>query len=165
MFMSLIVKKLLKGRKAVPAAVVLPLAQRLSIRGRNEESNQTRSTAPNVICTRSSSLPNGVFNPYTGIKTNLLFFTKGGPTERIWFYEHRYPVGQKSYSKTKPLRIEELQPIADWWGKESNGFKDRVETEEAWVLDFGLRQAHAEAEARPHWDRAEAFSNLSDRNL
>jgi type I restriction enzyme M protein len=29
-------------------------------------------------------LPNGVFNPYTGIKTNLLFFTKGKPTKHIW---------------------------------------------------------------------------------
>jgi type I restriction enzyme M protein len=38
-------------------------------------------------------LPNGVFNPYTGIKTNLLFFTKGQPTEQIWFYEHPYPAG------------------------------------------------------------------------
>ena len=27
-------------------------------------------------------LPNGVFNPYTGIRTNLLFFTKGAPTTR-----------------------------------------------------------------------------------
>ncbi len=26
-------------------------------------------------------LPNGVFSPYTGIKTNLLFFTKGEPTQ------------------------------------------------------------------------------------
>ncbi len=35
-------------------------------------------------------LPNGVFNPYTGIKTNLLFFTKGEPTKEIWYYEHPY---------------------------------------------------------------------------
>ncbi len=46
-------------------------------------------------------LPNGVFNPYTGIKTNLLFFTKGQPTKDIWFYEHPYPAGVKNYSKTK----------------------------------------------------------------
>src|SRR5262249_303646 len=32
-------------------------------------------------------LPNGVFNPYTGIKTNILFFTKGEPTKEIWYYE------------------------------------------------------------------------------
>ena len=30
-------------------------------------------------------LPNGVFNPYTGIKTNLLFFTKGRPTDWVWY--------------------------------------------------------------------------------
>ncbi len=38
-------------------------------------------------------LPNGVFNPYTGIKTNLLFFTKGEPTKDVWYYEHPYPQG------------------------------------------------------------------------
>ena len=37
-------------------------------------------------------LPNGVFNPYTGIKTNLLFFTKGQPTKEIWFYDYRTDV-------------------------------------------------------------------------
>ncbi|MSU84844.1 MAG: SAM-dependent DNA methyltransferase, partial [Pedosphaera sp.] len=31
-------------------------------------------------------LPNGVFNPYTGIRTNLLFFTKGAPTSHVWYY-------------------------------------------------------------------------------
>jgi type I restriction enzyme M protein len=33
-------------------------------------------------------LPNGVFNPYTGIRTNLLFFIKGQPTTEVWYYEH-----------------------------------------------------------------------------
>ncbi|MDD2468515.1 MAG: class I SAM-dependent DNA methyltransferase, partial [Desulfobulbus sp.] len=37
-------------------------------------------------------LPNGVFNPYTGIKTNLLFFTKGQPTKEVWYYERGGPV-------------------------------------------------------------------------
>src|SRR5690606_29415653 len=32
-------------------------------------------------------LPRSVFAPYTPIKTNLLFFTKGSPTQDIWFYE------------------------------------------------------------------------------
>jgi type I restriction enzyme M protein len=30
-------------------------------------------------------LPNGVFNPYTGIRTNLLFLTKGAPTTEVWY--------------------------------------------------------------------------------
>jgi type I restriction enzyme M protein len=81
-------------------------------------------------------LPNGVFNPYTGIKTNLLFFTKGKPTEYIWYYEHPYPEGVKSYNKTKPIRFEEFQPEIDWWGKEADGFSARVETELAWKISI-----------------------------
>jgi type I restriction enzyme M protein len=77
-------------------------------------------------------LPNGVFNPYTGIRTNLLFFTKGPPTTQVWYYEHPYPPGVKSYNKTKPIRIEEFQAERDWWGEESDGFAARVETEQAW---------------------------------
>jgi type I restriction enzyme M protein len=72
-------------------------------------------------------LPKGVFNPYTGIKTNLLFFTKGEPTKHVWFYEHPYPAGAKSYSKTKPLRIEEFAPEKKWWGK-------RKENDQAWKV-------------------------------
>jgi type I restriction enzyme M protein len=81
-------------------------------------------------------LPNGVFNPYTGIKTNLLFFTKGRPTQQIWYYEHPYPDGAKSYNKTKPIRFEEFQPEIDWWGQEADGFKTRVETDQAWKVSI-----------------------------
>jgi type I restriction enzyme M protein len=79
-------------------------------------------------------LPNGVFNPYTGIKTNLLFFTKGKPTENIWYYEHPYPEGVKSYNKTKPMRFEEFKTEMDWWGNEEDSFKSRVETDQAWKV-------------------------------
>jgi type I restriction enzyme M protein len=81
-------------------------------------------------------LPNGVFNPYTGIKTNLLFFTKGTPTKDIWFYEHPYPPGAKSYNKTKPIRIEEFDAEKKWWGKPDTrgGFKGRKESELAWKV-------------------------------
>ncbi|WP_244505700.1 HsdM family class I SAM-dependent methyltransferase [Nitrosomonas communis] len=41
-------------------------------------------------------LPKGVFSPYTGIATNILFFDRGGPTSEIWFFEHPYPAGYKS---------------------------------------------------------------------
>ncbi len=81
-------------------------------------------------------LPNGVFNPYTGIKTNLLFFTKGQPTKEIWYYEHPYPEGVKSYNKTKPMRFEEFQPEIEWWGSEADGFKARTETELAWKVSI-----------------------------
>jgi len=79
-------------------------------------------------------LPNGVFSPYTGIKTNLLFFTKGKATENVWYYEHPYPDGVKSYNKGKPMRFEEFQPEMDWWGNETDGFAARVENEQAWKV-------------------------------
>ena len=72
-------------------------------------------------------LPKGVFAPYTTIKTNILFFTKGEPTKDVWFYEHPYPEGYKSYSKTKPMRIEEFEPEKAWWN-------NREETERAWKV-------------------------------
>ncbi len=77
-------------------------------------------------------LPNGVFSPYTGIRTNLLFFTKGQPTKEVWYYEHPYPPGAKSYNKTKPIRIEEFETEMAWWGNEADGFASREETEQAW---------------------------------
>ncbi|WP_432823428.1 N-6 DNA methylase [Trichloromonas sp.] len=77
-------------------------------------------------------LPNGVFNPYTGIKTNLLFFTKGEPTKEVWYYEHPYPEGAKSYNKTRPMRIEEFAPEKSWWGGEERS--GREESEQAWKV-------------------------------
>ncbi len=74
-------------------------------------------------------LPNGVFNPYTSIRTNLLFFTRGEPTKEVWYYEHPYPQGYKSYSKTKPIRIEEFEPEKAWWN-------DRKESESAWKVSL-----------------------------
>ncbi|GLR05224.1 restriction endonuclease EcoEI subunit M [Vibrio hyugaensis] len=81
-------------------------------------------------------LPNGVFNPYTGIKTNILFFTKGKPTKEVWFYEHPYPEGVKNYSKTKPMKFEEFQQEIDWWGNEEDGFASRVENNHAWKVSI-----------------------------
>ena len=86
-------------------------------------------------------LPNGVFAPYTGIKTNLLFFTKGTPTQHIWYYEHPYPAGVKSYNKTKPIRIEEFDAEKAWWGTEADGFAARVENERAWKVSIDTIRA------------------------
>ena len=72
-------------------------------------------------------LPNSVFQPYATVATNLLFFEKGKPTKEVWYYEHKLPEGQKSYSKTKPIRLEEFKPIRDWWN-------NRQENDVAWKV-------------------------------
>jgi type I restriction enzyme M protein len=113
-------------------------------------------------------MPKGVFAPYTTIKTNLLFFTKGAVvddgterfyTDTIWYYEHPYPAGYKSYSKTKPIRFEEFKPEQDWWGVEADDFAARVENEFAWKVDFKTKREQAEVAARPYWYRAEQLNN------
>jgi type I restriction enzyme M protein len=101
-------------------------------------------------------LPNGVFNPYTGIKTNLLFFTKGKPTETVWYYEHPYPEGYKSYSKTKPMKFEEFQTEMDWWGDESDGFVSRKETEQAWKVSIDkIRERNYNLDIKNPWQAEE----------
>jgi type I restriction enzyme M protein len=32
-------------------------------------------------------MPSGVFKPYAGVSTAILIFTKGGETNRVWFYD------------------------------------------------------------------------------
>jgi type I restriction enzyme M protein len=76
-------------------------------------------------------LPQSTFHPAT-VSTNLLFFQKGEPTREIWYYEHRLPEGQKSYSKTKAIQFEEFAPLLAWWGQAENNYADRVETDVAW---------------------------------
>ncbi|MBL0202406.1 MAG: SAM-dependent DNA methyltransferase [Chitinophagaceae bacterium] len=74
-------------------------------------------------------LPQSVFAPYATVNTNLIFFEKGKPTKEIWYYEHTLPEGAKAYSKTKPIRIEEFDPIKKWW-------KKRDESELSWNVSI-----------------------------
>jgi type I restriction enzyme M protein len=71
-------------------------------------------------------LREGVFAPYTGIPTNLLFFARTQPTTDIWFYEVPARDGGR-YSKSKPMQFEEFRSCIDWWD-------ERIENEFAWKV-------------------------------
>lgn len=148
LFLQLIIEVLKdKGR----AAVVLPDG---TLFGEGVKTKLKKMLTEECNLHTIVRLPNGVFNPYTGIKTNILFFNKGQPTKDIWFYEHPYPEGVKNYSKTKPMKFEEFQTEIDWWGDESDGFASRVENDHAWKVDFSSKRKTAEKDAKPHWDKA-----------
>ena len=72
-------------------------------------------------------LPNGVFSPYTGIPTNLLFFDRSGPTQDVWYYEQPLPGDRKNYTKTAPMRLEDFSGCFEWW-------KNREENSRAWKV-------------------------------
>lgn len=130
LFLQLIIELLAENGRA---AVVLPDG---TLFGEGVKTKIKRLLTEECNLHTIVRLPNGVFNPYTGIKTNLLFFTKGKPTKDIWFYEHPYPVGVKNYSKTRPMKFEEFQAEIDWWGSEQDGFATRVENEHAWKVSI-----------------------------
>lgn len=72
-------------------------------------------------------LPPGVFEPYTDIPTNILFFEKSGRTKETWYYELLPPDGRKKYSKTKPMAFDAFGRCQHWWNR-------RVEDEHAWCV-------------------------------
>src|SRR5207247_2190302 len=95
------------------------------------------------------SLPGGVFTAAgAGVKTNLVFFNKGRPTEKIWYYDLS---GVKVGKKT-PLTLPHFDEF----------FKllpARADSEHSWTVDFAAKLQQALAEARPHRQKAaELFS-------
>ncbi|WP_282037459.1 HsdM family class I SAM-dependent methyltransferase [Saccharicrinis aurantiacus] len=114
LFLALIIRLLKDGGRC---AVVLPDGTLFGegVKTRIKEELMERCNLHTIV-----RLPNGVFNPYTGIKTNLLFFEKGTPTKDIWYFEHPYPNGVKSYNKGKPINIKEFDLEKAWWTDREN---------------------------------------------
>lgn len=68
-------------------------------------------------------LPTGIFYA-NGVKTNVLFFEKGQPTEDIWVYDYR--TGVKHTMATKPMKREDLEDFVACYC--SGHMKDRQPT-------------------------------------
>ncbi|WP_281270486.1 HsdM family class I SAM-dependent methyltransferase [Marinomonas piezotolerans] len=58
------------------------------------------------------SLPSGVFKPYAGVSTAILLFTKGGTTDRVWFYDLQAD-GLSLDDKRTPLKGEGTNDLPD----------------------------------------------------
>ncbi|HEX3555820.1 MAG TPA: class I SAM-dependent DNA methyltransferase [Thermoanaerobaculia bacterium] len=66
-------------------------------------------------------LPNGTFTPYSaGTKTNVVFFTKGQPTETVWVYDARTNVPRIT-KKDRPLTHEHLRAFEECYGRDPHG--------------------------------------------
>lgn len=133
LFLALIIRLLKDGGRA---AVVLPDGTLFGegVKTRVKEELLDKCNLHTIV-----RLPNGVFNPYTSINTNLLFFEKGTPTKEIWYYEHPYPEGVKSYNKTKPINIAEFDTEKDWWtNRETNPLAWKVTLEEIKTKNYNL---------------------------
>ena len=75
--------------------------------------------------------PRGTFSPYTeGTKTNVIFFTKGRPTERTWIYDARANV-PKITKKSRPLTAKHFAEFEKCYGDDPNGPSKRSESDSA----------------------------------
>jgi type I restriction enzyme M protein len=127
------------------------------------------------------SLPGGVFSTAgAGVKTNLLFFTKGKKTERIWYYDLSWvKVGKKTplmlahfgFGKDGEVLDDAALPAAltaDWKVNEETADKPfpsyarmlqhhgkpEGESHYSWTVDFAARRAKAREEMQPLLDKA-----------
>jgi type I restriction enzyme M protein len=70
-------------------------------------------------------LPNGTFTPYSpGTKTNVIFFTKGFPTENVWIYDARTNVPRIT-KKDRPLTPQHFAEFEKCFGPNPEGRSKR----------------------------------------
>ena len=116
LFLQLIMRKLRRAPKPGRAAVVVPNGVLFGdgIAARIKEELLREFNLHTIV-----RLPDGVFEPYTPIPTNILFFERSGPTSSVWYYEQPIPEGRRKYSKTAPLVFEDLADCIVWWNARS----------------------------------------------
>ena len=85
------------------------------------------------------SLPGGVFQAAgAGVKTNLLFFTKGRPTRKIWYYD----LTDIKVRKKTPLTLQHFDDFLRL-------LPTLADSGLSWTVDMDARKQAAAEEARP----------------
>jgi type I restriction enzyme M protein len=77
-------------------------------------------------------LPAGVFKPYAGVSTAILFFTKDGRTTDVWFYDVQAD-GYSLDDKRDPVEANDLPDVRKRWAKR-NPKKDTDRTAKAFFV-------------------------------
>jgi type I restriction enzyme M protein len=70
-------------------------------------------------------LPSGVFLPYSGVKTNVVFFDRNGSTSDIFYYE---VTPEKKLTKNRPIQYEHFKEFIATW-------KERKLTDNSWIVN------------------------------
>lgn len=95
------------------------------------------------------SLPGGVFTQAgAGVKTNLLFFTRGESTEAIWYYD----LSHLKIRKRTPLTLAHFDHFFEV-------LSDHADSEYSWTVDIEARKKKAKEEAAGLRKQAKATAN------
>jgi type I restriction enzyme M protein len=106
-------------------------------------------------------LPRGTFHPYApGTMTNVLFFTKGLPTEHTWIYDARANVSAIT-KKSRPLTAKYFAEFEACYGNEPNGRSKRAESDS----NEGRWRSFALDEVKSRHYKLDAFKWIRDEEL
>ncbi len=76
------------------------------------------------------SMPSGVFKPYAGVSTAILFFTKtkSGGTDNVWFYNMQADGFSLDDKRTpQPDKTDLPDLLARWYNRDNEGERKRAE--------------------------------------
>jgi type I restriction enzyme M protein len=94
------------------------------------------------------SLAGGVFTAAgAGVKTNLLFFTKGRPTEKIWYYD----LSDIKVGKKTPFTLDKF---ADFFRL----LPERADSERSWTININARRREAKSQADPLREKSQPLN-------
>ncbi len=77
-------------------------------------------------------LPGGTFTG-AGVKTVVLFFEKGKPTQKIWFYQLNL---DRNLGKTNPLNENDLAEFVELQKLALSGVEGSADSENSWSIDL-----------------------------
>lgn len=112
------------------------------------------------------SLPSGVFSAVGAeVKTNILFFTKGRPTRKIWYYELPAPSREDSRRKVRSgARFSIRYPITlEHFDEFFRLLPQRADSEHSWTVDMEERKRCADEEALSLKEQAAAMLQQADQ--
>lgn len=80
-------------------------------------------------------LPSGVFKPYAGVSTAILFFTKtnSGGTDNVWFYDVKSD-GLSLDDKRTPLGSSDLPDVLARWNERTTTELERARTDQSFCV-------------------------------
>ena len=91
-------------------------------------------------------LPGGTFTG-AGVKTVVLFFTKGEPTKKVWFYQLNL---DRNLGKTNPLNekdLEEFVELQKKFGKSDNSWSVEVKSIDESTFDLSAKNPNKKEES------------------
>lgn len=95
------------------------------------------------------SLPGGVFTAAgAGVKTNLLFFTKGRQTEKIWYYD----LSDIKVGKKTPFTLDKFEDFFRL-------LPERADSERSWTIDITARRQDAKRQTDPLREKAQPLTD------